>query len=117
MVLEEMVDYIKIIAYAWALFEIGLLAHLYYFAQKKSKSKIMRAVFIFYTVFGLTIFYRFIFNYSVMLTSHHYDLFKNLIIIFLIAEALSARYLRTVSTKEDTCKLNKEIKKHTRDVI
>jgi len=90
--------YVKLLCYVWAFIEIASAANLYKFAiSKMTNSPIMRALFWFLVAISTEMLYRFLLNYTVILTTRFHDTFRDGVIIVLLFSAITARRFRETS--------------------
>lgn len=98
-----MISVLKLATFVWAIFEVGVLTHLYFFAHKQAPhSKIMRAVFWFLVISTVSLINRFLVTYAAYLGGLGTHKFLRDVGFFITAGmALSARILRIASKTQE----------------
>lgn len=105
----QVIDILKLLAYAWAAAELGTLVSLYLYAYKKgTRSKVIKGLFLLLGAFTVNLVYRFLFSYTTQLTGEAHQIYRQSMIIPLALIIITARNFRKVSTEID--KVEKEIK-------
>lgn len=92
---NELFTLAKIVIYVLAMYEVGLLANLYFLAGREmTKSKVMMSLFYFLVSVVFFIAYRLVFSYSVFITSEIHALMRDLAVVPPLFIILTARNFR-----------------------
>lgn len=106
----ELINVLKLVLYAWSAIEVGLLAHLYYYASREMKSRVIRGLFFLLLSFGIVFIFRGLFVYSIKLDPDLHYFFSQFVALPLILVIVAARHFRKVSLERPES-VDEDIKK------
>lgn len=97
----DVVALLRTILYTLAFLELAQLTHLYFYAYKESKSRIIKSLVIFLLTYTVVLAYRTIQNYTIQVQPDLHDVFEYISLITTVAIILSARNFKKESVKLD----------------